>query len=127
MPVSGVESYSALTTGPTVRAVYLNGNPSFKKTVDDYVQDGGGGLGMTPTVGDPLVDGKILDKIRYARGFHAIDKIFLYTNAILLDKFGYENVLKSGITKLAIRHIWDLPKGISGFTEKTNIHGLCVI
>ena len=35
----------------------------FKKTVDDYASQGGGVLSLTPTVGDPLVDGKILEKI----------------------------------------------------------------
>ena len=91
---------------------------SFKKTIDDYVSDGGGVLSLTPTVGDPLVDGKILDKIRYARGFRAISTIFLYTNAILLDKFGYENVLKSGITRLAISTYMGSAEGYKRFYGK---------
>ena len=74
----------------------------FKKTVDDYASQGGGVLSLTPTVGDPLVDGKILEKISYARSIPQISSIFLYTNAILLDKFGYEQVLHSGISRLAI-------------------------
>ncbi len=74
----------------------------FKKTVDDYASQGGGSLSMTPTVGDPLVDGKILEKISYARSVARIGSIFLYTNGILLDKFGYEQTLQSGITRLAI-------------------------
>jgi len=74
----------------------------FKKTVDDYAAQGGGPLSLTPTVGDPLVDGKILEKISYARSMPQIGSIFLYTNAILLDKFGYEQVLRSGLSRLAI-------------------------
>jgi radical SAM protein with 4Fe4S-binding SPASM domain len=74
----------------------------FKKTVDDYASQGGGALSLTPTVGDPLVDGKILEKISYARSVPQISSIFLYTNAILLDKFGYEQVLHSGVSRLAI-------------------------
>ncbi len=75
---------------------------AFKRTIDEYAADGGGVLSLTPTVGDPLVDGKILEKIRYARSNQRISTIFLYTNAILLDKFGFENVLNSGISRLAI-------------------------
>lgn len=74
----------------------------FKKTVDDYASQGGGALNFTPTVGDPLVDGKILEKISYARSVPQISSIFLYTNAILFDKFGYEQVLNSGVSRLAI-------------------------
>jgi radical SAM protein with 4Fe4S-binding SPASM domain len=75
---------------------------TFKRTVDDYASVGGGELSLTPTVGDPLVDGKILEKIAYARSIPQIRSIFLYTNGILLDKFGYEEVLTSGISRLAI-------------------------
>ena len=74
----------------------------FKKAIDDYASEGGGSLSLTPTVGDPLVDGKILQKISYARSVPGISSISLYTNAILLDKFGYEQVLRSGISRLAI-------------------------
>ena len=74
----------------------------FRKVVDDYASEGGGELSLTPTVGDPLVDGKILEKIAYARSVPEIRSIFLYTNGILLDKFGYEEFMKSGVTRLAI-------------------------
>lgn len=74
----------------------------FKRTVDDYASQGGGSLSLTPTVGDPLVDGRILEKIVYARSVSKIGSIFLYTNGILLDKFGYKQVLQSGISRLAI-------------------------
>ena len=35
----------------------------FKKLIDEYVELGGGNLGLTPTVGDPLVDKNIINKI----------------------------------------------------------------
>jgi radical SAM protein with 4Fe4S-binding SPASM domain len=90
----------------------------FKQTVDGYAAEGGGVLSLTPTVGDPLVDGKILDKIRYARSVPEISTIFLYTNAILFDKFGYANVLESGVTRLAISTYMGSSEGYKRFYGK---------
>ena len=90
----------------------------FKKTIDDYASQGGGTLNLTPTVGDPLVDGKILEKISYARSVPQIGSIFLYTNAILLDKFGYEQVLRSGISRLAISTYMGSSEGYKRYYQK---------
>lgn len=90
----------------------------FKKTVDDYASQGGGTLNLTPTVGDPLVDGKIIEKISYARSVPQIGSIFLYTNAILLDKFGYEQVLRSGISRLAISTYMGSSEGYKRYYQK---------
>lgn len=75
---------------------------NFKKIIDQYSELGGGPLGLTPTVGDPLVDPEILEKIKYARSKKNIASIFLYTNGILINKFGYKNLLDSGLSRLAI-------------------------
>jgi len=74
----------------------------YKKAVDDFVDSGGGNLNFTPTVGDPLVDRDLVKKIQYARSQARIGDIFLYTNAILIQKFGCETLLKSGLSRLAI-------------------------
>lgn len=74
----------------------------YKKSIDEYDSIGGGPLNFTPTVGDPLVDKKLVDKIKYARNKKNIKSITSYTNGILLDKFGYKEVLNSGISRLAI-------------------------
>ena len=74
----------------------------YKKSIDQYDAIGGGPLNFTPTVGDPLVDKKLVEKIRYARKKKNIKTITSYTNGILLDKFGYLEVLQSGISRLAI-------------------------
>ena len=79
----------------------LNFN-NYKRIIDEYSDLGGGPLGLTPTVGDPLVDPDILNKIEYARSKKNITSIFLYTNGILLNKFGYKNILDSGLDRLAI-------------------------
>jgi radical SAM protein with 4Fe4S-binding SPASM domain len=75
---------------------------NFKIIVDQYSLAGGGPMTFTPTVGDPLVDPRILEKIQYARSKKNITSILLYTNAILFHKFGFLNVLKSGISRIAI-------------------------
>jgi MoaA/NifB/PqqE/SkfB family radical SAM enzyme len=74
----------------------------FEKAVHDFVSIRGGSVGLTPIVGEPLVDPKFLQRVRYLRSQPAIDRIFVTTNAILLDKFGIEAVLTSGITSINI-------------------------
>ena len=74
----------------------------FHKAVHDYVSAGGGSVGLTPIVGDALIDPRFLDRVRYLRSFPEIDRIWLTTNCILLDKFGVDQVLRSGITALNV-------------------------
>ena len=74
----------------------------FKKAIDEYVAFGGGPIGLTPTVGDPLVDPKLLDRIRYARSQSKVTTIGMYTNMILLERFTPEAVIESGITRVIV-------------------------
>lgn len=74
----------------------------FEKAVADFVACGGGGVALTPIVGDALIDPKFLERVRYLRSFPQIDRIWLTTNAILLDKFGIDQVLASGLTSMTI-------------------------
>ena len=74
----------------------------YEKAVREYAANGGGNLNFTPTVGDPLVDKQLVERIRMARAHPEIQEIFLYTNAILLERFGYETFLQSGLSRLAI-------------------------
>lgn len=74
----------------------------FEKAVLEFSAAGGGTLNFTPTVGEPLADKQILDKIRFAAKQKNITSIFLYTNAILIDRFGFDEILNSGLTRLAI-------------------------
>jgi radical SAM protein with 4Fe4S-binding SPASM domain len=75
---------------------------NYKRLIDEYSKVGGGPMTYTPTVGDPLVDPDIIEKIKYGRSKSNISSILLYTNGILLNKFGFKNVLNSGIDRLAI-------------------------
>jgi len=74
----------------------------FEKAINDYVKINGGSVGLTPIVGDALIDPKFLDRVRHLRGLPQIDRIFLTTNAILLDKHGIRDVLTSGLTSVMI-------------------------
>jgi len=41
----------------------------FLKAAGDYVRIGGGSVGLTPVVGDALIDPKFLERARYLRSF----------------------------------------------------------
>ena len=73
-----------------------------QKAVGDYIGIGGGSVGLTPIVGDALIDPKFLDRVRFLRSLPQIDRIWLTTNCILLDKFGVNEVLQSGINALNV-------------------------
>lgn len=81
----------------------------FRKAVDDFVACGGGSVGLTPVVGDALIHPDFLDRVRHLRSSPAIDRIWLTTNGILLDKHGIDAVLASGLTSITI--------STSGFDE----------
>jgi radical SAM protein with 4Fe4S-binding SPASM domain len=83
----------------------------FEKAISDYVKMNGGSVGLTPIVGDALIDPKFLDRVRHLRSLNEIDRIFLTTNAILLDKHGIDEVLTSGLTSVMI--------STSGFDKKS--------
>lgn len=74
----------------------------FEQAIEEFVAAGGGSLNFTPTVGEPFVDKQLLGKIRIARAHSAISQIFLYTNAINLHLFDPDELLTSGLSRLAI-------------------------
>jgi len=74
----------------------------FKKVIDEYESCGGGNIGLTPTVGDPLVDTHIVERIQYARSKKHIQTIGMYTNMISLRKVGVEALIKSGLSDLIV-------------------------
>jgi radical SAM protein with 4Fe4S-binding SPASM domain len=81
----------------------------FRKAVDDFVACGGGSVGLTPIVGDALIHPDFVARVRHLRSLPAIDRIWVTTNAILLDKHGIDEVLTSGLTSITI--------STSGFDE----------
>ncbi len=74
----------------------------FEKIVREYDEIGGGELELTPAMGDPLMDTKILERIHLARSYDKIGPVWMYTNGILLDKVGVKNFLDSGIGRMHI-------------------------
>ena len=84
------------------REVQFMRDEVFFKAVNDFVDCGGGSVGLTPIVGDALIDPKFVERVRYLRSLPAIDRIFVTTNAILLDKHGIDEVLNSGVTSITI-------------------------
>jgi radical SAM protein with 4Fe4S-binding SPASM domain len=91
------------------RDVQLMSERIFRKAVGDFVDCGGGSVGLTPIVGDALIDPAFVARVRYLRQQPRIDRIWLTTNAILLDKHGINDVLRSGLTSITI--------STSGFDE----------
>ena len=81
----------------------------FHKAVADFVGCGGGSVGLTPIVGDALIHPEFLARVRHLRRQPKIDRIWVTTNAILLDKHGIDEVLHSGLTSITI--------STSGFDE----------
>ena len=51
----------------------------YEKAVREFVKAGGGSLNFTPTVGDPLVDKRLIEKIEFANSLPGITGTFLYT------------------------------------------------
>jgi radical SAM protein with 4Fe4S-binding SPASM domain len=81
----------------------------FRKAVADFVGCGGGSVGLTPIVGDALIHPDFVARVRYLRSQPRIDRIWVTTNAILLDRHGIEEVLTCGLTSITI--------STSGFDE----------
>jgi MoaA/NifB/PqqE/SkfB family radical SAM enzyme len=74
----------------------------FQKIIEDYDVMGGGNLGLTPVVGDPLIDPLILSRIHYARQFPNIKTISTFTNCLNLHEVGIKDLLTSGLNSLSI-------------------------
>jgi len=82
----------------------------YKKILREFIECGGGNLSLTPTVGDPLVDPHIVERIRLARCYPEIANVGTYTNLILLGRSGAMDIVTSGLNSLTI--------STSGFDEK---------
>jgi len=74
----------------------------FEKSLGDFAAMGGGSVGLTPIVGEALIDPHFVERVKRLRSIPQIDRIWVITNAILLDQHGIENILNSGLTKITI-------------------------
>ncbi len=62
---------------------------------------GGGVFTLSPILGEVSVHPRWLDMVREARSFPNIKGVSCFTNGILLDRFGSDNILKSGLTNIS--------------------------
>lgn len=75
----------------------------FKKALDEYSTLGGKSIDLTPTVGDPLLDPALIEKIRYCHEHTKIDHICLTTNAIAICKRDlYKQLVDAGASTVCI-------------------------
>jgi radical SAM protein with 4Fe4S-binding SPASM domain len=79
------------------RAKGIISNELFKQAIHQYAEAGGGILSLTPTVGDPLVDRSLVERIKFAKQIKQISYILLYTNLIGLEDFDLKDLLRSGL------------------------------
>jgi MoaA/NifB/PqqE/SkfB family radical SAM enzyme len=82
----------------------------FRNLIDQYSEMGGGHLGLTPTVGEPLLVPDLVERIRYARSKQNIWSIGIYSNMILMEKVGAKELVRSGLNGLVA--------STAGFDEK---------
>lgn len=74
---------------------------TFKKIIDEIAGAGGKNMDFTPTLGEPLLDLNLFEKIKYAKNKKL--NVSMYTNGILLNKNNnYKKLVDSGIDELAI-------------------------
>jgi len=74
----------------------------YKSIIDQFSDLGGSHVGLTPTVGDPLVDPQILSRIAYARSKANIKSVGMYSNMILLSRVTPEKLIDAGLTSLVV-------------------------
>lgn len=59
----------------------------FAKVIRDYVEMGGGAVGLTPIVGDVLLDPQLPQRLRLLRGTPGITHVSFTTNGIAWERF----------------------------------------
>jgi MoaA/NifB/PqqE/SkfB family radical SAM enzyme len=75
----------------------------FKKAVDEYSAMGGKSIDLTPTVGDPLLDPTLIEKVKYCREHTGIQDICLTTNAIAMCKrYMFRQLVDTGANIICI-------------------------
>ena len=101
----------------------------FKKAVDYYIKIGGKSVGLTPTLGEVLVDPGFFDKVKYLKRKGL--SCSLFTNAILLKSNDNLNkLLESGIDYLHFDFSDVVPEysakvfGISEASAKDQVDGI---
>lgn len=106
--------------------------PLFKKIVDEWVALGGDQIDLTHTVGDPLIDPGLLDKINYAIREAGIKHVSFTTNGILLNRNDtYKRLIDVGVAAIYIstsgtnREMYEQVYGVKHYDEMlSGVHNL---
>lgn len=77
------------------------GGEDFRGIVEEYKELGGEIINFTPYAGEVFSDRDFLEKVNIAHeiGFKELNT---YSNVTIIDKFGIDNILQSGLTSLAV-------------------------
>ena len=75
---------------------------AFQKAVDEYAAMGGRDLDFDVTIGDPLLDPKLLERARYARRYPQFEHLGFVTTLQWLHRWNMDEFFDSGITWLAV-------------------------
>jgi len=60
--------------------------PIYEEALKQYVKMGGKNIGFNPLVGEPLLDPFLCKRLEIASSYSSIERIYLFTNGILLAK-----------------------------------------
>ena len=82
-------AYSKMTRPKEVMAPDV-----FRKVLDDYSDMGGGGLSLTPVVGDVFLDPMLTDRVFCIEQYDNISPVSITTNAINVDKFSDDDLAR---------------------------------
>ncbi len=75
----------------------------FKKAIDEFAGLGGEIVSFTPTIGEPLMDPGLIDKVKYALKLPNIKNVYFYTNGTLLAKNdNYKKLIDAGIHRIEV-------------------------
>ncbi len=86
-------------SGPTYKTVNFD---FVKKLLDAFCEAGGGDIGLTPIVGDPLVNKDLETIVSICRKYNKIKNIGITTNGILLTKERFIALRDAGLTNINI-------------------------
>jgi radical SAM protein with 4Fe4S-binding SPASM domain len=75
---------------------------TFEKAVDEYAAMGGRDLDFNVTIGDPLLDPKLLDRARYVRRYPQFEQLGFVTTLQWFHRWNVDQFFDSGITWLAV-------------------------
>jgi len=75
---------------------------AFTKTVDEFAAMGGTHIDFNVTIGDPLLDPKLLERARYVRRYPQFGALGFVTTLQWLHRWNLDEFLASGITWLSI-------------------------